>query len=131
MNRNRACAAIALIPLVALLASCGSSATRLSSSDFSTKMNAICKSEQKQTKYLDSENVFSMETGTKVWARTKPIESNVVDQIADLNPPKDVEAAHDAWVDSIRDAIEQLDGLTQAAKDGQEKTYSQRLIKLI
>src|SRR6185369_7041190 len=114
----------------ALLASCGSSATRLSSSDFNTKMNAICKSEQKQTKFLDNTNIFNLDEGAKGFQKIKPIETDIVNQVEDLNPPKSEEAASDAWVKSIRDAIDSLDGLVSVAKAGKQKEYSQRLIKL-
>jgi hypothetical protein len=120
--------ALALSLVGLLLASCGSSEARLSSTDFKSQWAALCKTrETKIGPVLDNGNFFSMKEGVTTWPKAKTIIQTYVDGVKDLNPPK----ADDEWVSTYLDrgdeVLSNVDKAISTAKDADEKAYSQSL----
>ena len=131
MRRNGTLAGIAAVAMLAtLLTACGSSEARLAKPDFTSKMNALCKTREKALGYLDNVNVFAANGAAKNWGKAKAPIDDFLNGVKDLKPPKDAQKVYDNYVDTVEGVQGQVDDLITAGKAGNQKLYSQDLVKL-
>ena len=132
MTRNRALAALVLVPLLAVaLASCGDDDERLSKPEFTKELNALCKERDKKTEpLLDEQNFFNMKIGQKVWPKAKTVIDDYIDGVSDLEPPEDAEELIDSYLDDADAVAANVDDVIDAANDEDQKVYSQQLNSL-
>ena len=128
MSSIRRISAFLLVPLLALvLTSCGDDEPRLTKAAFTTKVSALCKERDKKTEFLDEENIFNMKTGQTVWPKAKTVIVDYIDDVSDLNPPKDFDAKFDDYLDAADAVSENVDDVIDAAEDEEQKAYSQQI----
>ena len=112
----------------AMLSSCGDDdEERLTKSQFTTKLSALCKNRDKRSKFIDEDNFFDMKQGEKTWAKGKTVFQDYVDKVNDLNPPEDADAMMDGYKADADALLANVDDVIDTAKDRDEKAYSQAL----
>ena len=132
MGRNRVLTAVAAVSLLTLLlAGCGSSTKRLAKPDFIKKLDALCKTRENSSKFLDNDNIFNLQTGAKDFTKAKGVLTTFLDGEKALKPPKDLDKVMSNYNDTGDRALSTADDLVAAAKAGNQKLYSQLLLKLI
>ena len=123
--------AVALASLLVIGLSSCSSDDRLSKAELTSKLNSLCVTRDKNTKFLDNVNVFNLDDGAKAWKKAKPRFQSFVDGIDDLDPPKDAQKVVDGYVTVSQKAVKNLDRQIAAAESGNQKQYNQLLVESI
>jgi hypothetical protein len=108
--------AIALSLAVALAACGGGGGGSLSASEYRSKATAICRDHSKQINAL-AQPKTNAELGDYL-AKGTEITHRTVDRFADLDPPDELQANHDAVVKLSREELDLLDGVVADIKGG-------------
>src|SRR5215208_1237742 len=111
--------AAALLALTAALAGCGGGddgGKRLSAAQYRRQADAICARTNADLRALDTPD--SLNAMKDFVDEAKPIAQSAVDDFAELQPPEDLETAHDRWVGQNRRVVELLDELTEQQLPG-------------
>src|SRR5688500_522346 len=99
-------------------AGCGGGGDRLTQEEFASQANAICQDfEQKIDDLGAPENLDDIEGFADEAAE---IAGDGRDELADLNPPEDLEADYDRLLETLDEAIENIERIGDAAADGDE-----------
>jgi len=131
MRHTRVMAALVLVPLMSVaLASCGDDDERLSKPEFTKKMNALCKERDKKTEALDEVNFFNLDDGSKAFQEAKPDFEAFLDDVSELDPPKDAEETLDRYLEVGRNAVDDLGNMIAAGEAGEQKRYNQLLFSI-
>lgn len=112
---------LAALAVVVLLAGCGGGgdAPRLSSAQFASKADAICRTYNRQSTAIAKPNSFA-ELATAV-DKLVPLLDQSIQKLHRLRPPKEKQADVDAWLAAVRRLEHDLGtvGDKAAKKDGQ------------
>jgi hypothetical protein len=108
--------AISLLAMAA--AGCGGGGDRLTQEEFASQANAICQDfEQKIDDLGAPENLDDIEGFADEAAE---IAGDGRDELAGLNPPEDLEADYARLLETLDEAIENIERIGDAAADGDE-----------
>jgi hypothetical protein len=91
----------------------GGGGDRLSAAEYREQADAICKQADEDLRALPQPK-SAAELNDFV-DKVEPIVNGAVDDLDDLNPPEDLEQAHDRWVNQNRDVLNALDDLRNAS----------------
>lgn len=107
MHLLRSSTALALLGSCAALAACGGDdgGKALSAADYRTQFGKICTEAQTRTKALDAPTGTDGKDFKEALDKTVPILDQTLDKIDDLNPPKDLQSAHDEYVSATREGV--------------------------
>ena len=102
-----------------LVAACGGEGggdERLSREALATKANAICERFETRINALGTpQNLEDLETFAE---KARPIFEEGLGDLRELQPPEDLEQRYDEWLSTGDRALERVDELGEAAKDG-------------
>jgi hypothetical protein len=109
---------LAIVVLVLAATGCGGDGDRLTREEFASQANAICQDfEQKIDDLGAPENLDDIEGFADDAAE---IAGDGRDELADLNPPEELEADYDRLLETLDEAIENIERIGEAAADGDE-----------
>lgn len=107
-----------VVAVVPFLAACGGGSDRLTREELISRAEAICtKYEQKLAALAEPKSIADVETLAE---QAKPIVEDGVEELGDLEPPKELEADYDRWIALNRDSVKSIDDLKEAAAAGDE-----------
>jgi hypothetical protein len=109
---------LAIVFLALGAAACGGGGDRLTRAELATEANAICQEFEQKIEALGAPT--SIDEIESFADRSAEIVRDGRDELADLNPPEDLEEDYDRLVESLDEAIEAIEGLGEAAADGDE-----------
>ena len=116
---RRALASVSVLGLMLAAAGCGGGGgERLTKAEFATQANAICNDFNEELEGLGEPK--SLEELAELADKAIPIFEAGLGDLRDLNPPEEIEAAVDEWLDTGDEALERSKRLRDAAKDGDE-----------
>lgn len=110
VSRSLAAAGAAVLVSTALVG-CGSSDDTLTAKEFRTQANKLCADASKDTDKMGADLTEKSSDADVTKAVDDAVARNnqLVNDIADLKPPKDLQDDVDSLLDSVRDALKKLD----------------------
>ncbi len=120
-------AAVALLPTLVVLASCGGgdSGDRLSKEELITQANAVCERFDERIAALGTPQ--SQEDIERLTSEAVTIFEEALGDIGELEPPEELEERYDEWVRLSNEQLDRVRRLRDAANEGDEQEV-QRLL---
>ena len=110
---------LALVVLALGAAACGGGGgDRLTRAELATEANAICQEFDQKIEALGAPT--SIDDIESFADRSAEIARDGRDELADLNPPEELEADYDRLLETLDEAIENIERIGEAAADGDE-----------
>jgi hypothetical protein len=94
-----------------MLAGCGGGGERLSASEYRSKADAICRAANQKLKGLG--NPSTPGNLRSLVKKAKPIAKDAIDDLAALEPPKELESRVDDWNRKNEELLARLDELSE------------------
>ena len=108
-----------IVALVGIAAGCGGGSGQLSADEYRQQADAICKeADEKLDKLGEPE---SLEEFRELMKDAQPTIEQTVDDLGELDPPDDLQDAHDRWIEKNEELVETTEQL-QDVEDEQELT---------
>ena len=104
---------VGVVTLAVAVAACGGG-SRLSTPQFDAKANAICKKYNAKINAVPAPK--SLNDVPAYVGEVKPFVERGVDEIASLNPPRELQDTYDRWLRTQRAALGEVDQLRRAAE---------------
>jgi hypothetical protein len=108
-------------PLVAVAAGCGGGGSQLSADEYRTQADKICREADKKLEALGEPE--SLEEFKQLMKDAQPTVEQTVEDLGELEPPDDLQDAHERW-------MEKNEALVETTKELQEVENEQELERL-
>ena len=113
----RALLPLALPVLIAFAAGCGGGAETLTADEYRKQADAICAKANKKIEALGEPD--SIDEFRNLVEDARPTVEDAVEDLGELDPPEDLEKAHDRWMDQNERLLETFEKL-ETVEDEQE-----------
>lgn len=116
---------LAAVLVLALAGGCGGGGDRLSREELIEDADAICADFDQQID--DVEEPQSVEDIERYVQEIRPIVEEGTDELAELEPPEELEEEYDDWIAATRSGLGRFDELEEAAATGDEQRVQEAL----
>jgi hypothetical protein len=123
MDMSRHLAALAAVAIAALVAGCGGGTTPVSAPELITKGDELCRAEQENFKEIQATPPASASDAADQTGELVSSAQDELDALRDLEPPSDLKAKYDAYLDAQQQALDLLKKGQSAAEDQDGTTY--------
>ena len=104
---------------VALAAGCGGE-DRLSTDDYRAELRKICSDSERRTEQVTEPTRATPEAIADYLRRLRDVSARSIEQVEDLEPPEDLQDAHDQALDANREGRAKIDEVIGKLEDGED-----------
>lgn len=113
---------IFLVGVLVLTGGCGAGNARLSARAYVKASSAVCVRANRAVSRVHVPNLGRAERARRATARVVAIHRASVDSLRDLRPPKDYEHTARIWIALVDQALDELDEMRGALREGDRRT---------
>ena len=112
---------VALIAAMLLVAGCGGE-DRLSTEDYRAELKKICEESDRQTEQVAEPTRATPEAIADYLRRLRDVNASTIDKVEGLEPPEDLEDAHNDALDANKAGREKVDAVIKELEEGGDPT---------
>jgi hypothetical protein len=109
---------ICVVAVLVLTGGCGVGRGRLSAREYVKESSAVCTRANRAVSRVHVPDLRDAKRADRATARVVAIHRASVGSLRDLRPPKDYEHTAKVWIALVDQALDELDGMRQALRDG-------------
>jgi hypothetical protein len=100
-------------------AGCGGDGDRLTREELIEEADATCADFDRQIEEVEEPQ--SLDDVERYVQEVRPIVEDGTDELAELEPPEELQGEYDEWVEAMRSSVDRFDELEEAAASGDEQ----------
>lgn len=112
---------ILTLSLTALLVGCGGD-DRLSTEDYRAELREICNESERRTNQVEEPTRATPEAIADYLQRLRDVNAETIEKVEELEPPEELEDAHQRALEANREGREKVDAVIQDLEEGGDPT---------